>query len=117
MRRLLSVAALLTLGWSQAVALQCPLGTNADHGLTAAHEAASPPHAAAHALSKNGGGPASGEAPCHLAMTCAWAMVDASESAATLQLATTLHEASGRLRAPHAAADLLAEPPPPRLQA
>ncbi len=116
MRRLFSLAALLALGWSQAVALPCPIAAGADHRHTTADEAGWPSHAATHTVSQSGA-PASSDAPCHVAMTCSLTMIDAAASRPGLPLATTPHSPSTRLRTPHAAAYLLADPPPPRLRA
>lgn len=121
MRRITSLAAFLLLVFSQLIAPQCPLAPDTAHGLAGSHGPlsigfiAAALHPDERVASASSSLPPGDGTECRMVMACVWAMVDPAAAAPAFALATPLHGYSGPLRAPHDAADLLADPPPPRL--
>jgi len=123
MRRLLSLVALVTVWWSQGVALSCSLATPTAGGAAAVHGGL---HAQSadlrvtaldpdeHATTESPPHPFSNGQGCRMLSTCASAMIDAVAGQPVLELAASARLYFASIRAPHAAADLLADPPPPR---
>ncbi|HUF76687.1 MAG TPA: hypothetical protein VMM35_10430 [Longimicrobiales bacterium] len=135
MRRTFAVLALLTTSWPHAVALECTLGSTPPSAEQASHHGPAAPagaegsahHGAAHHgaghqhgtgdHARSDAGTAAGGLQCAMVMACGLVMMQ-SESGIAVADARSAPEAAFRpsLDAP-AAAELAAEPPPPRRDA
>jgi hypothetical protein len=130
MRRTLAVLALLATTWPHAVVLECALGSTPSSERTGQHPAAhagaegSAHHGAAHhgaghehrSDGSAGSAPAGGS-QCAMLMACVTAMIRSVSGTAVMEAGSAPQDGfPPSLDAP-AAADLAADPPPPRRSA